>query len=104
MNLTPPPSTPPVVKRSRAKTSTAAGKESTKPTLTTKATRSRKKSVTAPAVASSEIEATVSYTSDQLRSMIATAAYLRAASRNFSPGNEVEDWLVAEQQVMASLG
>jgi hypothetical protein len=48
-------------------------------------------------------ETTTSYTSDQLRSLIATAAYYRAASRHFAPGNDMEDWLVAEQQVIASL-
>lgn len=100
MNLTPP--TPPVVKRSRAKTTTAAT-ESKKPTLTTKTTRSRKKAVTEPVAPAAVVESTMSYTSDQLRSMIATAAYYRAVARNFAPGNDMEDWLVAEQQVMASL-
>jgi len=98
MNLTPPPNTP-VVKRSRAK-ATAAGTESKKPTLTAKTTRSRKKPPAEPAI---ETAVTVGYTSDQLRSMIAMAAYYRAQSRNFAPGNDMEDWLVAEQQVIASL-
>jgi hypothetical protein len=100
MNLTPP--TPPVVKRSRAKTTTAAA-ESKKPTLTTKTTRTRKRPVAEPEAPAAIVESTMSYTSDQLRSMIATAAYYRAVARNFAPGNDVEDWLVAEQQVMASL-
>jgi hypothetical protein len=101
MNLTPPPSTP-VVKRSRAKTPVATA-ESKKPTLTTKS-RSRKKPAAEPVMEAPAAEASVSYTSDQLRSMIATAAYYRAVDRHFAPGNEMEDWLVAEQQVMASLG
>lgn len=101
MNLTPP--TPPVVKRSRAKATTVTTDESKKPTLTTKAARSRKKAVAEPVAPATVVESTMSYTSDQLRSMIATAAYYRAVARNFAPGNDMEDWLVAEQQVMASL-
>lgn len=30
---------------------------------------------------------------------IAIAAYYRAESRGFTPGGEVEDWLVAEREV-----
>jgi hypothetical protein len=33
--------------------------------------------------------------------MIATAAYFIAQQRSFAPGNEVSDWLIAEQQVKA---
>jgi len=31
--------------------------------------------------------------------MIRKAAYLRAQSRGFAPGHEVEDWLEAEQEI-----
>jgi hypothetical protein len=31
--------------------------------------------------------------------MIESAAYLRAESRNFEAGHEVEDWLAAEAEV-----
>ena len=31
--------------------------------------------------------------------MIRDAAYLRAQTRGFAPGSEVEDWLAAEQEV-----
>lgn len=34
---------------------------------------------------------------------IAEAAYHRAAQRGFSPGNELDDWLAAEQEVDALL-
>lgn len=34
--------------------------------------------------------------------MIATAAYFIAQQRNFAPGNELGDWLMAEQQVHAA--
>lgn len=31
--------------------------------------------------------------------VIATAAYYRAQARGFEPGNELQDWLEAEQEV-----
>ena len=36
-----------------------------------------------------------------VRDQIATAAYFIAAQRGFTHGNELDDWLRAEQQVMA---
>ena len=35
--------------------------------------------------------------------MVATAAYHRAEKRGFEPGHEVEDWLLAEQEIDAVL-
>jgi hypothetical protein len=35
--------------------------------------------------------------------MIATAAYFRAANRQFQPGHELEDWLSAEREIDALL-
>lgn len=35
--------------------------------------------------------------------MIAEAAYLRAAGRAFSPGRELEDWLLSEADIDAQL-
>jgi hypothetical protein len=40
---------------------------------------------------------------DDRLSRIATAAFLRAASRGFSGGDPIEDWLLAEIEVDASL-
>lgn len=40
---------------------------------------------------------------DEVRRMIAEAAYLRAAQRGFVPGGDVDDWLAAEQEVRAAL-
>ena len=40
---------------------------------------------------------------DDRRSMIAEAAYLRAERRGFVPGYETEDWLAAEIEVDALL-
>jgi hypothetical protein len=34
--------------------------------------------------------------------LIATAAYFIAQQRNFAPGNELADWLLAEQQILAT--
>lgn len=38
---------------------------------------------------------------EELRQTIEVLAYCRAERRNFEPGHEVEDWLVAEAQVLA---
>lgn len=35
-----------------------------------------------------------------LTAMISTAAYYRAASRGFAPGQELQDWLDAERQIL----
>lgn len=40
---------------------------------------------------------------DEILGMIAMAAYYRAAERGFAPGHEMEDWLAAEKQVLASI-
>ena len=37
---------------------------------------------------------------DDLQQRIAEAAYYRAERRGFTPGQEVEDWLAAEKEVM----
>jgi len=37
------------------------------------------------------------------RSMIETAAYLRAERRNFQPGHEMDDWAAAEAEVNTRL-
>ncbi|HEY1724123.1 MAG TPA: DUF2934 domain-containing protein [Steroidobacteraceae bacterium] len=33
------------------------------------------------------------------QTLIATAAYYRAARRDFEPGHELEDWLAAEREI-----
>jgi hypothetical protein len=38
---------------------------------------------------------------EALQQHIATAAYYRAEARAFTPGNELEDWLVAEQAYLS---
>lgn len=107
MDLTSVPST----KRVRSKSAAAATKPAVKPAKTTvsaKAPRSRKK--TSEAVGDSVLsqeQATITSTAPidagQLNAMIATAAYYLAVQRDFAPGNEMSDWLTAEQQVLRSL-
>lgn len=40
---------------------------------------------------------------DEIRRMIAEAAYYRAEKRGFSPGSEEQDWREAEREVRDSL-
>jgi len=40
---------------------------------------------------------------EKRKSMIAEAAYYIALRRNFEPGHDVQDWLLAESQVDAAL-
>ena len=43
-------------------------------------------------------------THEEIRALIAEAAYHRARERGFAPGHELEDWIEAEAQVMTRLG
>lgn len=36
-----------------------------------------------------------------LHERVAVAAYFKAAERNFAPGNELEDWLSAEAELVS---
>jgi hypothetical protein len=38
-------------------------------------------------------------TSEERHRLICTAAYYRAQQRNFAPGCELEDWLLAEAEI-----
>lgn len=40
--------------------------------------------------------------SDVLRDMIAEAAYFKAEKRGFVPGDEMEDWLKAEKEILGT--
>jgi hypothetical protein len=40
-------------------------------------------------------------TSEELKELIAVAAYYLAERRNFEPGHDLEDWLSAEAQVLS---
>jgi hypothetical protein len=49
------------------------------------------------------VTATLEPMSEDVGSMIATAAYYLAAARNFTPGYELDDWLAAERAVHTKL-
>jgi phage gpG-like protein len=51
----------------------------------------------------SRIAESVQPSADELQALIATAAYYRAAARNFSAGGEMEDWLAAEREILATV-
>lgn len=57
------------------------------------------KVVTAKRKPKTIIKPSTSITTDTTE-MIATAAYFIAQQRNFAPGNELADWLLAEQQIL----
>lgn len=76
---------------SRRKASTSPSKPAKAPAKRPAGTRTTKK------------PARTQITPEQRRHMIAEAAYLRAESRGFSPGDPVDDWLTAEQEVDAHL-
>jgi hypothetical protein len=40
---------------------------------------------------------------EEIRQLIAEAAYFRAMERGFEPGHELEDWIQAEAEVMGRL-
>ena len=50
-------------------------------------------------VPSAAVSASASASEEQVRAMIAEAAYYRAEKRGFSPGMEIEDWIAAEADV-----
>lgn len=87
-------STIPPAKRVRAKVKTDAAI----PVATTRKPRSSKKPTAAAAEPDVEVLA-MHLGPDELTDMIATAAYFIAAQRNFAPGQELDDWLEAEQRV-----
>lgn len=41
---------------------------------------------------------------EEIRKLIAEAAYYRAKERGFEPGHELEDWIEAESEVMSRIG
>ena len=41
---------------------------------------------------------------EEIRQLIAEAAYYRAKERGFQPGHELEDWVEAESEVMGRIG
>ncbi len=86
------PDTPAPMKKSRAKVKAeTVAAEPKKP-------RSRKKAIAAP-IPTPQPDMVTPPTVEELNGMIATAAYYIAAQRDFSPGQELDDWLAAERAV-----
>jgi hypothetical protein len=54
--------------------------------------------------ASQPFEARAEISPDELRKLIAEAAYYRAKKRGFAPGYEVEDWVQAEAEIKERIG
>ena len=51
----------------------------------------------------SQTSARVQVSPDEIRRLIAEAAYFRAKERGFTPGYELEDWVQAEAEVKTRL-
>ncbi len=49
-------------------------------------------------------EARVKMSTEQIKELIAEAAYFKAKERGFTPGYELEDWVQAEVEVRRRLG
>ena len=62
-----------------------------------------KKPVAAKKPAAAKKPVGLAVSSEERSHLIAVAAYLRAESRGFTHGDEVSDWLLAEQEVDARL-
>ena len=93
-------------KRSRAKPKVVAKDSVEAKPAAAKKPRAPRKSPTAKTVVATDVAvvaATVEPTTEDVGSMIATAAYYLAAARDFSPGHELDDWLEAERVVHARL-
>ena len=65
--------------------------------------RAARKTLTMKPAAETPVVAVAKPSSEDVGSMIATAAYYLAAARNFTPGHELDDWLEAERSVRAQL-
>ena len=51
-----------------------------------------------------DVSARVQVSPDEIKRLIAEAAYFRAKERGFQPGYELEDWVQAEAEVRERLG
>ena len=49
-------------------------------------------------------DARVQISQDELRKLVSEAAYYRAKQRGFTPGQEEEDWIQAEAEVLRRIG
>jgi hypothetical protein len=63
-------------------------------------TRTTRTEPSKPATPSFAAHARAEVSAEEVRKLIAEAAYYRAKKRGFTPGHEVEDWVQAEAEVL----
>jgi len=92
-------------KKANTKKATAKKKTATKTKTIKKPTKTAKKASTAKSTTrkSSTSKSTSTIDHSRRQQMIAEAAYYNALQRGFSPGNDMDDWLIAEAQVDKAL-
>jgi|SRR5882757_4215606 len=89
----------------KTKTATPAGTAESKPKKAASPRNSKTKAAAAESATENEvmiqsITVVQQPSSEELTGMIAQAAYFIAAQRDFAPGNELQDWLNAEREVL----
>lgn len=84
--------------KERRKTPRKAETPTPKPDTNAAAPRAPTSAQRAAPLAASNIRADAS--PEEIRRLIAEAAYYRALERGFEPGHELEDWIEAESEVM----
>ncbi len=91
-------------KRTRAKPKVTVKSAAPVAPAAVKKPRAPRKTLTTKTAAEASVAgAAAEPISEDVGSMIATAAYFLAAARNFMPGHELDDWLAAERSIYAKL-
>ena len=104
MEITPEMNSGSGAKRTRSKPKVVVkSSTSVAPVAAKKPRAPRKTLTTRTAVEAPATTAAAEPVTEDVGSMIATAAYFLAAARNFMPGHELDDWLEAERSVHAKL-
>jgi Protein of unknown function (DUF2934) len=75
-----------------------------RPAPTTRKTPAAAARPAAKPAAAQPFEARAEISAEELRKLIAEAAYYRAKRRGFAPGHEEEDWVQAEAEVKERIG
>lgn len=71
--------------------------------MTTAATSAPKKTKTVSKKSTHSESKSAAKKNEDMSGYIAAAAYLKAESRGFEPGHELEDWLEAEIELMSGM-
>ncbi|HVJ13377.1 MAG TPA: DUF2934 domain-containing protein [Burkholderiales bacterium] len=75
-----------------------------RPAPTTRKTPAAAARPAAKPASSQPFEARADISPEELRKLIAEAAYYRAKKRGFAPGYEIDDWVQAEAEVKRLIG